>query len=52
MARTREGLRGTFVLIGVISATLLGASGLVLVVANRRRGRRNTRPTRSTVASA
>jgi eukaryotic-like serine/threonine-protein kinase len=37
IARTREGLRGTFILMGAISASLLGLSGLVLVVGNRRR---------------
>jgi serine/threonine protein kinase len=35
--RIRQGLRGSFVLIGVISASLLGLSVLVLVVGNRRR---------------
>jgi tRNA A-37 threonylcarbamoyl transferase component Bud32 len=36
--RTREGLRGTFVLVAVISVSLLGVSVLVLVAGNRRRG--------------
>jgi serine/threonine protein kinase len=35
--RARQGLRGTFVLMGVISAGLLGLCGLVLVLGNRRR---------------
>ena len=35
--RTREGLRGTFVLVACISLSLLGLSVLVLVVSNRRR---------------
>jgi hypothetical protein len=38
IARTREGLRGTFTLMAVISGALLGLSILVLVVGNRRRG--------------
>jgi tRNA A-37 threonylcarbamoyl transferase component Bud32 len=37
IARTRQGLRGTFVLMAVISVSLLGLSVLVLVTANRRR---------------
>jgi tRNA A-37 threonylcarbamoyl transferase component Bud32 len=37
VARTREGLRGTFILMGVISGSLLGLSILVLVLSNRRR---------------
>jgi tRNA A-37 threonylcarbamoyl transferase component Bud32 len=37
VARTREGLRGTFVLMAAISGALLGLSVLVLVVGNRRR---------------
>jgi serine/threonine protein kinase len=36
--RTREGLRGTFVLIGAVSGLLLALSGLVLVIRTRRRG--------------
>jgi tRNA A-37 threonylcarbamoyl transferase component Bud32 len=36
--RTREGLRGTFVLMAVIAGTLLGVSVLVLVVGARPRG--------------
>ena len=32
IARTREGLRGTFVLMAAVSGTLLAFSGLVLVV--------------------
>ena len=36
-ARTREGLRRTFVLMAVISGSLLGLSALVLLVGNRRR---------------
>jgi hypothetical protein len=35
--RTREGLRGTFILMAAISGSLLGLSVLVLVVGNRRR---------------
>jgi adenylate cyclase len=38
IARTREGLRGTFLLIAAVSASLLGLSALVLVVGKRRRG--------------
>jgi serine/threonine protein kinase len=38
VARTREGLRGTFMLVAGISGSLLGLSILVLVVGNRRRG--------------
>jgi hypothetical protein len=37
VARTREGLRGTFVLMAVVSASLLGLSVFVLVVGKRRR---------------
>ena len=37
IARTREGLRGTFILMAVVSGTLLGLSGLVLVVTRSRR---------------
>jgi tRNA A-37 threonylcarbamoyl transferase component Bud32 len=37
VARTRAGLRGTFVLMAVISGSLLGLSILVLVLNNRRR---------------
>jgi eukaryotic-like serine/threonine-protein kinase len=37
VARAREGLRGTFILMGVVSAALLGLSVLVLVAGNRRR---------------
>jgi eukaryotic-like serine/threonine-protein kinase len=37
ISRAQEGLRGTFVLMGVISAGLLGLCGLVLVLGNRRR---------------
>jgi hypothetical protein len=36
IARTREGLRGTFVLVAVVSGALLALSGLVLVVRSRR----------------
>jgi hypothetical protein len=36
IARTREGLRESFVIMAVVSATLLGVSGLVLVVRSRR----------------
>jgi hypothetical protein len=39
VARVREDLRGTFVLMAVISATLLGLTGLILVAGNRRRDR-------------
>ena len=38
IARTHQGLRGTFVLMAAVSATLLALSGLVLVVRSRRRG--------------
>jgi serine/threonine protein kinase len=38
IARTRAGLQGTFILMAVISGSLLGLSVLVLVVGNRRRG--------------
>jgi adenylate cyclase len=38
IARTREGLRGTFLLMAAVSATLLGVCGLVLVAGRRRRG--------------
>ncbi|HEV3258586.1 MAG TPA: protein kinase [Gemmataceae bacterium] len=38
-ARTREGLRGTLVLMAVISGALLGLSVLVLFIGNRRRSR-------------
>jgi tRNA A-37 threonylcarbamoyl transferase component Bud32 len=37
VARTRAGLRGTFVLVAVVSAALLGLSVLVLLAGNRRR---------------
>jgi serine/threonine protein kinase len=36
--RTREGLRGTFVLVAAISVSLLGVSVLALLIGNRRRG--------------
>ena len=36
IARTREGLRGTFLLMAAVSGALLGLSGLVLVVRPRR----------------
>jgi eukaryotic-like serine/threonine-protein kinase len=36
IARTREGLRESFVLMAVVSGALLGVSGLVLVVRSRR----------------
>ena len=35
IARTREGLRGTFILMAVVSGALLGLSGLVLVTRSR-----------------
>ena len=35
IARTREGLRGTFVLMAVVSVALLALSGLVLIVRSR-----------------
>ncbi len=35
--RTREGLRGTFILVGAVSVSLLGLSLLVLVMGNGRR---------------
>ncbi len=41
IARTHDGLQGTVILMACVSASLLGLSGLVLVVSNRRRG--NTR---------
>jgi hypothetical protein len=37
VARTRDGLRGSFILMGVISGSLLVVSVLVLVLSNRRR---------------
>jgi eukaryotic-like serine/threonine-protein kinase len=37
VSRTREGLRSTFILMAVISGSLLGLSVVVLVVGNRRR---------------
>ncbi|HKB38363.1 MAG TPA: hypothetical protein VKD72_18110, partial [Gemmataceae bacterium] len=37
-ARTREGLRGTFILMAVVSGSLLGFSVLTLVLGRRRRG--------------
>jgi tRNA A-37 threonylcarbamoyl transferase component Bud32 len=37
IARTRQGLRGTFIFMAVVSAALLALCGLVLVVGNRRR---------------
>jgi eukaryotic-like serine/threonine-protein kinase len=36
VSRTREGLRGTLILMAVVSGTLLGLSGLVLVTRSRR----------------
>jgi adenylate cyclase len=36
IARTREGLRGTFTLMAMVSAALLGLSGLVLVIRSQR----------------
>jgi adenylate cyclase len=36
IARTRDGLRGTFVLMAAVSGALLGLSGLVLVARSRR----------------
>ncbi len=36
VTRTREGLRGTLILMAVVSGTLLGLSGLVLVTRSRR----------------
>jgi serine/threonine protein kinase len=36
VARTSEGLRGTFVLMAVVSGALLALSGLVVVIRNRR----------------
>jgi adenylate cyclase len=36
IARTQEGLQGTFVLMGVVSGALLALSALVLVVRSRR----------------
>jgi adenylate cyclase len=38
IARTHEGLRGTFLLMAAVCATLLSVCGLVLVVGKRRRG--------------
>jgi hypothetical protein len=40
IARTHDGLQGTAILMAFVSAALLGLSGLVLVVNNRRRGNR------------
>ncbi|HUY35258.1 MAG TPA: protein kinase [Pirellulales bacterium] len=37
ISRAKEGLRGTFILMGIISAGLLGVCGLLLVMGNRRR---------------
>jgi adenylate cyclase len=37
VSRVREGLRGTFVLMAVISGSLLGLSVIVLVAGNRQR---------------
>ncbi len=39
VARARHELRGTFILMAVISVSLLGLSGLVLVVGNRRQSK-------------
>jgi adenylate cyclase len=39
VARVRSGLKGTFILVAVVSVTLLGLSILVLVAGNRRAGR-------------
>ena len=36
IARTREGLRGTFMLMAMVSAALLVFSGLVLVIRSQR----------------
>jgi serine/threonine protein kinase len=36
IARTRDGLRGTFILMAAVSGALLGLSGLVLVLRSRR----------------
>ncbi|HKI16641.1 MAG TPA: hypothetical protein VKA15_02120 [Isosphaeraceae bacterium] len=36
IARTREGLRGSFVLMAVVAGTLLALCGLVLVIRSRR----------------
>lgn len=36
--RARRGLRGTFILMGAVSGSLLGLTALVLVAGNRRRG--------------
>ncbi|MCI0460986.1 MAG: DUF3365 domain-containing protein, partial [Gemmataceae bacterium] len=38
IARTREGLGGTFLLVAVVSGSLLGLSVLILLAGNRRRG--------------
>jgi tRNA A-37 threonylcarbamoyl transferase component Bud32 len=38
VARAQAGLRGSFILMGVISASLLGVSVLILVASSRRRG--------------
>jgi adenylate cyclase len=38
IARTREGLRGTFLLIAAVSTSLLAVCGLALLMGNRRRG--------------
>jgi adenylate cyclase len=36
IARTREGLRGTFMLMAMVSGALLALSGLVLVIRSQR----------------
>jgi serine/threonine protein kinase len=43
-ARTQAGLRGTFILMAVVSAALLALSVLILVLANRRRRVNASRP--------
>jgi adenylate cyclase len=43
-ARIREGLRGTWVLIGGIAGSLLAASGLIFFLGNRRRSRLSQTP--------
>lgn len=40
IARTRDGLRGTFILVACISSALLGIAVMTLIIGNLRRGRR------------
>jgi serine/threonine protein kinase len=47
IARTREGLRGTFALVASVSGSLLGLSVLILVVGRKRHGGRAARGVQS-----